>query len=328
MSKAVFMSACGDPFIPLLAIKLWQRDWHGEVDKLYIDYNNHVGVPQGVVSEFLSRVSQDTKIDIIYHPRGIGNGMPITEMALIAKEDLIMLLEDDGFIFTSGAVNRCFQAIESDLTDAVGSPRGSCGQEVWDASQKKYSLDYSGYGDVGPNYWPNFFFCKRKDLLKTDLDFGSKTWVAGEYSPELDHTFEGVNHGDTFVWACVQLRAMGVRFQSVPQYHASPTEIQDKEKDSMNWYQGQVPYWIHGGSLSSGWGGYLSGRIPQTNSESEKMEIETRCAFWRIATDEVEGFDDFKAQYRAGIDELIEGAKLSKDRVQEKYNFYKALMRL
>lgn len=332
MTKAAFLSAGGDPFISSLVLKLWKERWYDEIDKLYICYNNHSGVPYSIAGEFLKRASEDPKVHIIYHPRGIGNGMPITEMTLLSKEDLVMLLEDDGFIFESGHVNRCFQQIESDLTDAVGSPRGSCGKEIWDALQKKYTLDYSGYGDVGPNYWPNFFFVKRKDLLRTDLNFGSKTWQAGEYSSEMDHTFKEVNHGDTFVWACVQLRALGLRFQSVPQYHASPTEVTDKQQGVMNWYQGQKPYWIHGGSLSAGWGGYLSGQVPDVSHEMAKLEIETRVAFWRIALDTTEGFEDyygeFKKEYRKGIDDLIVNAKLAVDRIEDKYRLYRQLMRI
>lgn len=328
MSRAVFLSAGGDPFISLLVIHLWKKYWYDEVDSFYINYNNHAGVPKEVMAEFCSRVVTEPKIHLIAHPRGIGNGMPITEMTKIAKEDLIMLLEDDGFIFSSGNVHKCFQAIESDLTDAVGSPRGSCGKEVWDAAQKRFNLDYSAYGDVGPNFWPNFFFVKRKDLLRTDMDFGSHTWQVGEYSKELGHTFKEINHGDTFVWACVQLRALGLRFHNVPQFHASPTELHDKQMNLGNWYQGQVPYWLHGGSLSTSWGGYLSGQLPDTSTDMAKLEIETRVAFWRIAADVVEGFNDFKVQYRAGIEDLIEKANLEFARIEAKYRLYKDMMQL
>jgi hypothetical protein len=328
MNKAVFLSAGGDPFIASLVMKLWKERWYDEVDKFYVCYNNHAGVPLEASQEFVTKAIDDPKVQLIYHSRGIGNGMPITEMTQIAKEELVMLLEDDGFIFESGHVSRAFQAIESDLTDAVGSPRGSCGTEVWDAAKKKYNLDYSGYGDVGPNYWPNFFFCKRKDLLRTDMDFGSHTWQAGEYSKELDHTFEAINHGDTFVWGCVQLRHLGVRFQSVPQFHASPSEVSDKELKAMNWYEGRTPYWLHGGSLSSGWNGYLNNSTPPVGDEGAKMEIESRVAFWKIASDVTEGYDDFKKEYRAGIESLIHRADLEVNRVQAKYNLYRTLMKL
>lgn len=327
MTRAAFTSACGDPFILLLCIKLFQERFYNEIDKYYIGLNNHSGVPKEVIAKLLSTLSYELKIQIIYHPNGIGNGLPITEMTLVSKEDLIVLIEDDFFIFTSGKINECFQKIEVDQCDVVGSPRGSCGQEITDASVKKYNLDLSGYGDRGVNFWPAGFFCKRKDLLRTDLNFASKTWQAGEYSKELDHTFKEINHGDTFVWACVQLRHLGLRFHNVPQFHASPTEPEDRMLKVMNW-KDEEPYWIHGGSLSSGWGGYLNKSIPSCKTDMEKREMESRCAFWTIACDTTEGFEEFKKEYKAGIANLINKGGLEPARVQDKVNIYRSLMKL
>lgn len=329
MTKAVFMSSCGDPFITMFAHKLFMERWYDEVDTFYINFNNHCGVPQEVVSEFCSRIVKDPKVHLIYHPRGIGNGRPITEMTLVSREDLVMLLEDDGFIFESGIVNKHFQTIESDLADAIGSPRFSCGNEIGEALKKKYNLDYTGYGDVGPNFWPNFFFCKRADLLKTDLDFASKSWIPGEYSKEMDHTFETVNHGDTFVWTCIQLRALGLRFHNIPQHKADVYEIESKEKKEMNWHPMFEPMkWIHGGSLSAGIGGYLSGRLPDVSHDAAKQEIESRVAFWTICSDQVEGFDEFKKVYKDGIESLITNSELDRGRIDKKVNLYKDLMRV
>ena len=325
--RSVFLSSGGDPFLGLFVYKLFKERFYDEVDEFMVCYNNHCGVPQEVVSEFLSRLVQDKKTDIIYHPRGIGNGAPITEMTKISKADTVMLLEDDGWVFTPGIVNKWFQQIESDLTDIVGSPRFSCGNEVAEVSKIKYNLDYSFYGDVGCNAWPNFFVCKRKDLLRTDMDFGSHTWKPGEYSKELDHTFKEINHGDTFVWASIQLRALGLRFQSIPQHHADPFEIENKEKKQMNWINGE-PTHIHGGSLSAGYGGYLSGRIPDVSNDSAMQEMETRCSFWTIASDIVEGFDEFKKQYKQGIENLIDKAGLKKGRIDKKIEIYRGLMKI
>lgn len=326
-SRAAFISAGGDPFILLTVIKLFQERYYAELDKMYVCYNNHSNVPLSVVQELLPRLATDPKIELIYHNRGIGNGRPITEMALIAQEDLVMLIEDDGFVFSSGAVNKCFQEIESDLCDALGSPRFSCGAEIGEAAQKKYGLDYSGYGDVGPNFWPNFFFCKRKDLLKTDLNFGSKSFVPGEYSKELDHTFKEVNHADTFGWGAIQLRALGVRFHNIPQHHADPYEITNKEKHEQNWHPTQSWFpWIHGGSLSTSWGGYLQGQIPDLTAEISTYEFETRVAFWTICSDVIEGFDEFKKEYRAGIAQLITQANLDQSRINDKIAIYRDLL--
>ncbi len=327
MSRAVFLSAGGDPFIALMVMKLWKERWYQEVDKFYVCYNNHAGVPLEVAQEFIAKAIEDPKVELIYHRSGVGNGIPITEMTKIAKEDLVMLLEDDFFIFQPGAVNKCFQKIESDLTDIVGSPRGSCGQEIWDASKKKYNLSYDGYGDQGPNWWPTGFFCKREDLLKTDLNFGSITFKPGDYCKELDYTFKDINHGDTFVWACMQLRALGLRSHSVPQHHAGPFEIQDKEKGEQNWHPTQSWFpWIHGGSLSAGWGGYLSGQLPDLSHDSAVQEIETRCAFWWICSNQIEGFEEFKALYQSGIAKLQFNGGLNTERIDKKIKIYKELM--
>lgn len=327
MTKAVFLSSGGDPFLLLFVHKLFRERFYDEVDTFYVNVNLHSPVGADVGAEVASRLVKDPKVHLIYHPRGIGNGRPITEMAQVCREDLIMLLEDDGFIFEHGKVSACFQKIESDLCDALGSPRGSCGQEIWDASKEKYGLDYTGYGDVGPNFWPCFFFCKRSDLLKTDLNFASKSFLPGEYSKELDHTFKEVNHGDTFVWACMQLRAMGLRFESVPQFHASPTEPDDKKNGDMNW-RGSIPYWIHGGSLSTAWGGYLTGSAPDLSNENAILELETRVAFWTICSDVIDGFDKFKVEYKKGIENLTTVGQLSRGRINSKVNLYRELMRV
>ena len=339
MTRSAFVSSCGDPFLILFTHKLFKERWYDEVDEFIVCYNNHVQVPQDVIGEVLSKLSQDPKVHIVYHPRGIGNGMPITEMTLINKADLVLLLEDDGFIFEKGAVNENFQKIESDLCDAVGSPRFSCGQEIGEASRTKYGLDYSGYGDMGCNFWPNFFFCKRKDLLKTDLNCASKTFQKGEYCKELDYIFKEINHGDTFVWASIQLRAMGLRFHTIPQHKADPFEIDSKEKKEQNWHSSQQPFkWIHGGSLSAGWGGYLSGRIPDVSNDSAKQEMESRVAFWQLASDicDIDLFDDiasddmkaFYISYKQGIEDLIKNVGLNKARIDQKIQIYKKLMNL
>ena len=327
MTKVVFLPLSGDPFVGLFAIIMWER-WANEVDRLYINYNNHAGIPQEVISEFLSKV-KNPKIHVIYHPTGIEHGQALKELLLLSQEDLIMFLEEDAYIFNPGKVTEYFKMIEDGETDIVGSPRGSCGTEIWDVSKIKYNLNYEGIGDKGPNWWPNFFFCKRTDLLKTDLNFGSKQFNVGDYCKELDYTFKTVNCGDTFVWASMQLRAMGLRSIEIPQHHASPNEITDKEGQIGNWYSSQKPFdRLHVGSLSAGLGGYLSGVKPNIASEGNKLEMETRCAFWNIALMNTEGFNSFKIEYSKGIGNLVEKAGLDYIRILKKMDIYKELLNL
>ena len=62
MSRAVFLSSGGDPFLSLFVLKLFQERFYDEVDKFYICYNNHAGVPIEVVSEFMARVVKEPKV--------------------------------------------------------------------------------------------------------------------------------------------------------------------------------------------------------------------------------------------------------------------------
>lgn len=325
MTKAALLSTCGDPFITLLCIKLWRERWYDEIDHLYINFNNHCQVPPEVVTEFISNIAKDPKITLIYHPNGIGNGPPQVELLKICNEDLILLLEDDFFIFEPGVVSGYFQRIESGETDLLGSPRYTVG-EVADAAKDKYGLDYSGLGDKGFAWWPTGFYCKREDLLRTDLDFGSKEYRTGEYFKEVNYTFRETCYTDTFVWTCLQLRSLGLRSEAIPQYHASPNEIEEFEKKELKWADN--PGFIHGGSLSSGWGGYLSRRIPDLSNQNAILEIETRVAFWTIASDLIEGFYNFKEIYEYGIEQLITNGNLNRGRISRKIEIYKNLMKV
>ena len=323
--RAALLSTGGDVFITSLLLKLWRERWYNEIDHLYINFNNHCGVSPEVVGEFFGKNAGDPKITMIYHPGGIGNGPPQVELLKICNEDLILLLEDDFFIFEPGVVDGYFKKIENGECDLLGSPRYTYG-EVADAAKAKYNLDYSGTGDKGFGWWPTGFYCKKSDLLKTDLDFGSKEYKAGEYFKELDHTFKETCYTDTFTWASLQLRNMCARFIDIPQYHASPFEIEEHTKRELKWAEN--PKFIHGGSLSAGWGGYLSGRLPDVSNESGKQEIETRVAFWTIALDQTKGYDKFRIDYGTGITDLIHYANLDTGRIDRKINIYRDLMKV
>lgn len=325
MSRAVLLSTCGDVFITSVLLKLWKDRWYNEVDKMYINLNNHCKVPPEVVGEFFKNFANDPKIILTYHPTGIGNGPPQVENLKLAKEDLILLLEDDFFIFKPGVVDSYFKQIEEGKADLLGSARYAYG-EVADAAKTKYNLDFSGEGDKGFAWWPTGFYCKREDLLKTDLDFGSTKYPKGSYWKELDHTFENDDYTDTFTWASIQLRYLGLKSIDIPQYHASPFEVEEKEKRVLKWADN--PGYIHGGSLSAGLNGYLSGQVPDVSNESAKLEIETRVAFWTICMVMTEGYSDFKEVYFNGIQNLVKNAQLDTQRIARKIELYKTLMQV
>lgn len=329
MTRAALLSTCGDVFITSLLLKLWKRDWYDEVDKIYLNINNHCGVPPETIAEFIGKWVAEPKMVLVNHPTGIGNGPPQTELVKLCNEDLILLLEDDFFIYTKGTVSMFFSKITSGECDLLGSPRYTYG-EVAEAAKKKFNLDYSGEGDKGFGWWPTGFYCKRADLLKTDLDFGSKKYSKGVYFKKLDHTFAEDNYTDTFTWASIQLRSLGLKSIDIPQFHAAVYEVENKRDGLMNWKNGPPPY-IHGGSLSSGFGGYLSGRLPDVSHEAAQREMESRCAFWEIASADgvaPEGFDQFRHDYREGLYKLEDAINVDRNRLENKIKIYRDLLRV
>ena len=326
-TRAVCISMGGDPLLADFTLSCWNKWWRDEVDVVYAAYNNHADVNQHVSYEFLRKWERDPKVRIIYVPHGCGNGTPITQVVLGSKEDSLLLLEDDSYVFTPGVVDSWFTVVETTPSTVVGSPRYSVG-EVAIAAQNNYKLDYAGVGDKGFAAWPSFFVCKRSDLLQTGLDFGSTKYPKGEYIKEIDHTMENDDYTDTFTFAFLELRHLGKIMFEIPQNHTYPTDFEKDGKMYAQLQDGHEIKYLHGGSLSSGWGGYLNKNLPPVGDPFQKKDIETRVAFWKIVGDVTDGYDSFKSMYRAGIERLIIDCGLDRNRIQTKYNGYKRIMKI
>lgn len=328
-TRAAFISAGGDIFLLLLMFKLFEERWQNEVDKLYICFNGNTD--ESLVEYIHQKVTQNEKVVWIYDKRELGYGMPIRLCLDQCQEDLILLLEDDGFIYSRGVVERCFRKIEDDECDIVGSPRFSCSFEWSGLMKRKLGLKYKDQGDTGPNFWPNFFFCKRSDLLKTDLEFAPVNFKEGTYVPLLDYTAqeEGLV-GDTFVWISIQMRMMGLRVFEVPQYKASPLEHDEYMRKEGKWadkYYG----WIHGGSLSVFWSSMRVGKyMPHPPNEFCLQEYETRVSFWTIAVDLIddETIASTIKQYKDGLENTIVYYGMDRSRIHKKILIYKSLLQI
>lgn len=323
-SRAAYLSSGGDPFLADFTLSLWNRHWRDEIDTMYVGYNNHAEVPTTTAHEFIRTWEKDPKVRIIYTPHGIGNGTPITQMLLNSKENSLLLLEDDSYIFTPGVVNDWFTKLENGMDLVIGSPRYSVG-EVAEVMRDLYTLDYTGVGDKGMAWWPSFFLCKRADLLKTDLDFGSTKYPKGIYFEELDHVMKEDDYTDTFTWASIQLRYQGLTEFPIPQNHAHPMDLENVVKKT-NMFSNGDPEYIHGGSLSSGWGGYLNVKTPPVETDMQKQDIETRIAFWSIVCDAYDRNILFKSEYKRAIEKLKQDAQLNRTRIDNKIQLYRRLM--
>jgi len=319
LSRAAFVP-CSDPFVSLLFSKLFKEVWQDEVDKLYVCYNSDID--RKIVDYVEKRFRESPKVVWIYVDHGIGNGEPINKCLNICEEDLILLLEDDSYIYKKGAVDGCFKRIENGECDALGSPRGSCDNELYNIAMLRFKNPQGYYGDIGPNFWPAFFFVKRKDLLRTDQNFASKTFPAGAWVKELGWAPTVDQCSDTFVWASIQLRAMGLRFCYVPQCKIYPEHTSLRDLDPFGW--------THSGSLSSGWSGrLLRGHFsPDKLSHSaEFLEHARRVAFWTMAAnlEDYEEIAEFKKEYLRGIEGVINQYGLDRERIAERINGFKMI---
>lgn len=328
MSRAAFLPTPGDPMLLTLWFKYYQR-WCDEIDRLYV-YLNSPSPPE-IINYIKKLVEDRPKTFIIYLDKQIEHGTAIRHMLELATEDHVMLIEDDGFIFKKGKVAQCFNRIESGEVDAVGSRRGSCSLWLYQEASRKWNIDNSGLGDNGPNFWPNFFFCKREDLLKTGMNFAAKHWNEGELIRALGVKAPEELVSDTFGEASLDLRALGLRFAYEPQYHGNTDDMIDYAASTGIW--GPDCHWFHVGSLSSGFHGMLKPDHKIDNehfsTDNEKLELERRITFWKmglIEASEASVSINITLPYQRALQNLIDSYKLSSSRIDKRVAIYKEVM--
>ena len=345
-SRAAILPFPGDPFLFQFWYTMFVEFWRNDIDMLYVYMNSTIG---NDVAEYLkSLVSNDVKVTFIYNPMQIEHGDAINRTLEMVKETHIMLIEDDCYIFTRGVVARCFARIEAGQVDVVGSKRGSCGLEILEQARIKWSLDYSGLGDTGCNFWPNLFFCKKELLLRTDRNFGARMWTAGSLIESLDNYMTKTDQaGDTFVNTSLQVRNLvpGDRINYIPQYHGHPLDIEHSEKNQYL-FNGHAP-WCHIGSLSSGIGGLIKDdenrALTRRNidppagptvlgngptNEMETMEYERRVQWWDMFYNQSspDGLPELRELYRQGIERIIIDFRLSRKRIERRKRIYTKLI--
>lgn len=344
-SRAAFLPYPGDPFLFHYWLKFFDNIWGNEVDRLYVYLNSPIELE--VVDYISALCLARPKIVFRYVDHQVEHGEVLNRMLEICEEEYIMLIEDDGYIFKPGVVDGYFKLLEDDHFTVIGSPRGSCSQEILDEAQKKWNLDYSGMGDVGPNFWPNFFFTKKNILLATDRNFGARAWKKGEPIVPLGVIAqEDPSAADTFVNTSLQIRAMVPieKILTIPQYHASPDDM-EHHKNGQFLFDGRAP-WTHVGSLSSGVGGVLIDdygrplarrsidprkdivRVPgQCTTDQERSEWERRVTFWSLFLDyaEVDKIQFFQEEYRKALRRIIAQFELPEIRIEQKKAIYRSL---
>lgn len=353
MSRAAFLPS-GDPVVLLHSLKYYEEIWHDEVDKLYVIFNSPFN--EEIIETLRNVVEALPHAQFEYAPEIAGggasnpHGMSLTKLTKMATEDYIVFVEDDSIVFKKGMIDKYFKLIENGEFNMIGSPRMSCDARWAEVSKDKFNLNYEGLGDKGPNFWPCFFFCKRSDLLKTDLWFKPRFFEPGEYIKPLDYTVqEGEKMGgDTFVWGSIQMCEITEnKVLEIPQYHSMPLWETWYNSNQFIW-DGNC-YWMHFGSLSSGMENVLldefktplrnkymnidvQAQYPVLMSEQEKQEYEHRFYWWKKAWEAAvlklanPICMEFMSEYLQAIERGIVALRLDQDRINRLGLAYKEVI--
>lgn len=312
--RVALLPFSGDPML-LQWWMGWFWRWSDDVDKLIVHLNANIPDEARVFCAFFPL--KHPKVVFMESNENIGHGESLAKMIKTCHDDdVLMFIEEDGFVFKRGMMDECFRWIERGQFDIVGSHRGSCSEEICKTAEIKW-----GTGE--PNFWPNFFFCKKSLLNKTDGNFGTKHWEIGEEVVGLGITAQEPLNGDTFVSASLQLRGLGPRIKLIEQYHGYPHDIESHSRHENIW-DGRAN-WFHAGSLSSWKGILMTDKLDDFGCSTE--EWERRCQMWLTFWEESDptAVPIFREKYKQGIDRLISQYKLSLETIKFRQRIYREL---
>jgi hypothetical protein len=342
MTKAILLPTPGDPFLNKLWFNLFESRWQKEVDKVYILLNSKI---ENSVVDFIRKFyTSNPKVVFLYENKMMEHGWAIKKLVLNCKEELVMLAEDDGLIFKSGALEEQFQKIEKKEFDVIGGHRCSATPGI--SERVKYTYYCEGNE---PFLWPCFLFTRLEYLKKTDLVFGAKGFKKGDYIKELDWIVDTNEEAmDTFGWAAIQLYSQGLNIDFIEQYHAMAEDLQFYEHKQRMW-DGNCK-WIHFGSLSGMMTNWLiddnnlpleSRNYPETKidklSNTDDMtnpgvraDFESRVAHtwlaFEVTKNECNEISEFREQYEKAIIRLIGSFSLNTDEILRKMKVFKELL--
>lgn len=309
--RSAFMTSSGDAYTLLNALHYYETVWQDEVDELWVALNTTM--ERDVMTELVNQFPKGVKF--VYLNQKLGYGKPLNVLLELSPNGDVLFLEDDTIIFKKGIVSTYFNLLEK--YDVIGSPRMSCDVITAERLKEEFDLDYSGWGDKGPNFWPCFLWTHKKLLLQTDRNFDPTSW------------------GDTFVWMSVQLRRLTRNILEIPQYHCSPDDFQNKEQ-GLGIFDGECGY-LHLGSLSSGIESYLldENQVPLSDREAgikaenpkpieNSKEMEKRMMWWWHCYDAGRGLlpRDFEQTYYQAWKRALDKSSMKKEDVMEWRDLY------
>lgn len=343
-NRAILLPTPGDPYVFGFWLRHYRKVWGSDVNSLHVDLNPPKWTPNEVIEasagQLLSPLTPGF-VSIAKNPMTT-HGDAIKRLLERVDTDVVMLAEDDVPVWRKGRVSDCFSKIETGQVDLVGSPRMSCSESIWTATKKKYTIGVQPAADEGPNWWPSLFFARKNDLMATDRDFNAKGWAAGETIKELGLTVTEETRGDTMVWTSIQLRAMGLKDLSIPQFHSHPHDLSYYPSKSYLW--SAVAPWVHIGSLSGllgqeprqcmfgdtkAFAGYIEDlRKSVSGCNSLKQEMVRRYTWVKMIYQSMDPQVDMGALskvYSTNLETVIDGLGLDRGTMDQLSRAYKEL---
>jgi glycosyltransferase involved in cell wall biosynthesis len=338
MDRAAILPTPGDPFINGLWLSSF-RLWKNEVDKLYVCVNS--GLDDEVL-EYTKEIYEREGAEVLLQSSFAGHGVAINKCLDACREKNILLLEDDFYILQRNQVDRLFNIIENGEVDAVVSSRGSCSAGLHTKINEVFGL--TGQVSLVPNFWPCLYLSDKKHLIETDRWLDSVNFYNGDRVDDLDWTVNCDEHGDTFVGTSIQLRSKGLRFHYEEQYRNTTDDLH-LFPEGKGMFSAPLP-WTHFGSTSSGINGALMDEnmkllgsrntgyrysLPTIVDEHIGEDHERRIALWELCwqyfpVEEGSPANYFNKVYGDAISRLIDGCKLSRDKINAFKSIYNQVL--
>lgn len=322
MSRAILLPSTGDPYITAAWITAYKKYCEQHVDKLYVCINSSL---EEKVANYVVDSFKALGAEVLQFDKHLDHGPALTSLLDICKEDYVFVAEDDFYIQHPTILDQWFKEVESGNIDMIGSKRGCVGPEIIKSTVSKFNL--TSPLDHQPNFWPCLIVVKASDLRRTDKNFAAKRFEAGKHIPQLSFTPTVSTGGDTFVWASIQLRALGLKIKDVNQNRFIDVIT------SGNF----PPPWVHLGSSSTSLNGHLldENMIPIGNTlmtkpmgfppvpdEGIREHHSRKFAYYKVFNNAfpIEGSSDaayFNKLYRDAVSRTIQGCALPPAKVSE-----------
>ncbi len=276
--RAALLPAGGDPFL----LAYWFRNYRTWADHVDVLHVRVCGQSDPAIWGYLAGLAEALPHVVMRFAPRTDHGEVIRQLVEDTGADTVMLCEDDAFVRKPGKIGEMFESIESGQTDVVGCPRATGSDGMLDWARGRFGDWVAASGESGPILWPCFLFAKRDDLLRTDRRFGAWGWKAGE--EVMGRTCPGDEALDTFGWATLQLREMGLRMRIEPNYRAQLERLAE-------WTDAP---WFHVGGLSVGYGLYLLGGQSDREGNLEVVrgdqhDWQKRASWWQRVAEKWDG---------------------------------------